>query len=411
VTVTLNPLVAARTDAPPGAWTGVWIAEDIALLRQGVAGGSWIDTSLGGLSAGLDSLALASDPLGALLQYGVSWIVEHVHPLTTALDSLAGDPAQITAQAHTWRNVAGVLHGAAADAERAARRDVAGWSGAAADAYREAAGRQHAVLDGLCQAAAVMAAVVDGAGVLIATVRTLVRDAIAACVARLIAYAVEELASFGLATPLVVEQVTTLVAAWAARIARWLRALLDSLRRLRQHADRLAELVGRLDAAVRRERARPRIEPLTAADENALQYYTTSYYAPMNRCLRDPGTCTGPIRQRAEAVSVALAKLSPEPAVTYRGVQFSADALAAYRPGRVVTERGFTSTSLDVTVAQGFGGNTLLVIEGRTGRNVAPYSMYASEAEILYDKGTRFRVLDRVLDTDSDQWIITLEEA
>jgi hypothetical protein len=36
-------------------------------------------------------------------------------------------------------------------------------------------------------------------------------------------------ASLGLATPLVVEQVTTLVASWAAEIARWLRGLLASL--------------------------------------------------------------------------------------------------------------------------------------------------------------------------------------
>jgi hypothetical protein len=59
-----------------------------------------------------------------------------------------------------------------------------------------------------------------GAGVLICTVRLLVRDAIAMCVSRLIVYAAEEAASFGIATPLVVEQVTTTVAARAARISR-----------------------------------------------------------------------------------------------------------------------------------------------------------------------------------------------
>ena len=35
-----------------------------------------------------------------------------------------------------------------------------------------------------------------------------------------------------LATPLLVEQVSTLVASWAAKIARWLRALISSLQRL-----------------------------------------------------------------------------------------------------------------------------------------------------------------------------------
>ena len=38
---------------------------------------------------------------------------------------------------------------------------------------------------------------------------------------RLIVYAVEEVASLGVGTPLVVEQVTTLCASWAAKIGRW----------------------------------------------------------------------------------------------------------------------------------------------------------------------------------------------
>src|SRR3954451_13890850 len=170
--MTLNPLVADRVQSPPDTWTGVWIAEDIALLRQGVAGGSWVDAGLGGLSAGLDTLALASDPLGALVQYGVSWIIEHVRPLTAALDDLAGDPGRIAAQAQTWRNVAAVVHGAAA----AAGPGIRGCSGAAADAYRNTAGRQHSFLDGLGYAAAVRAAAIEAAGVLVGAVRTLVRD-------------------------------------------------------------------------------------------------------------------------------------------------------------------------------------------------------------------------------------------
>jgi hypothetical protein len=45
--VTVNPLVAGRLDGPTDAWSGVWIAEDIELLAQGVKNGSWIDGSLG----------------------------------------------------------------------------------------------------------------------------------------------------------------------------------------------------------------------------------------------------------------------------------------------------------------------------------------------------------------------------
>ena len=90
------------------------------------------------VGAGLDGLALVSDPVGSLLQYGVAWLIEHVRPLTEALDWLAGDPAQIAAHAQTWRNVAGTLRD---EAERLARRYA--WtspSGAAAPVRPTAAG-------------------------------------------------------------------------------------------------------------------------------------------------------------------------------------------------------------------------------------------------------------------------------
>src|SRR5205085_9767352 len=93
--VTVNPLVAGRLNQPPDAWAGVWIAEDIELIGQGVKSGSWIDTGLGVVGASLDALAIVSDPVGALLQYGVAWIIEHVKPLSEALDWLAGAPGQI----------------------------------------------------------------------------------------------------------------------------------------------------------------------------------------------------------------------------------------------------------------------------------------------------------------------------
>jgi hypothetical protein len=103
-----------------------------------------------------------------------------------------------------------------------------------------------------------MAAVTEGAGFLIAAVRILVRDAIATCVSRLVVYAAEELASFGFATPLVVEQVTTTVAAWAARIARLLRGLLASLRNLLPIIRRLGELIDELKKILNRLRGRGR---------------------------------------------------------------------------------------------------------------------------------------------------------
>jgi hypothetical protein len=337
----------------------------------------------------------------------VAWLIEHVRPLTQALDALAGDPGEVAAQARTWRSVSASLTGDAADLVRAAGGDVPGWAGAAAETYRQWAGAGADRVRALGDGAGVLAAATEGAGLIVATVRALVRDAIAACVARLITYALEELSTFGLGTPMVIAQVSLLVAKWAARISEWLRALLRSVARLSALTARAADLLATRLGPPRHGR----VEPMTWDDHAALRHYTGSGYGAVNRCLRAPAGCTGTLASRADEVSAALAKLDPQPGITFRGTTLSNAAVAVYEPGQVVGEPAFTSTSRALSVAgDAFGGNTLLVIHGRTGRNVESYSLFPNESEVLYDKGTRFRVLDRVLDGASGKWIITLEE-
>jgi hypothetical protein len=232
-------------------WAGVWLAEDIELIAQGVRNQSWVDGTLGAVGAGLDALALVSDPVGALLQYGIAWLIEHVKPLSEALDWLAGDPGAIAGHAQTWRNVAERVRAESDELARAVRFDLTEWEGSAADAYRVWAGRREEALQSLGTASDTMALITEGAGLLIATVRTMVRDAVATVVSRLIVYAGELLASLGTATPLVAEQVTTLCAAWAAKIARWLKDLISSLRNLGAMMGRLGEIVQDLVARLR----------------------------------------------------------------------------------------------------------------------------------------------------------------
>jgi uncharacterized protein YukE len=243
---TANPLVASRVDTPVDPLAGIWIAEDLEMLYRGVKDGSWIEGTLGAVSAGLDALAFVSDPAGALLQYGIAWIMEHVKPLSEALDWLAGDAAQIAAHAQTWKNVAGALQDRAEDLGKAVRWDVSEWTGSAADAYRTWTEQQKGAITGLAKGAETLGTITEAAGFLIAGVRMMVRDAIATLVSRLIVYAAELAATFGFAAPLVVEQVTTLCASWAARIARWLKDLVGSLSRLRGMAGKVGELIEKL---------------------------------------------------------------------------------------------------------------------------------------------------------------------
>ena len=126
----------------PAPWAGVWIAEDIEQIVAAVESDSWVTGGLAVAGTGLDGLALAVDPLGSLLGYGIAWLIEHVKPLSEALDWLAGDPAQVAAHALVWRNAATSLAAEADSLAEAVRGEVADWSGSAADAYRQWAGRR-----------------------------------------------------------------------------------------------------------------------------------------------------------------------------------------------------------------------------------------------------------------------------
>ena len=242
-------LVAARVDST-GTWTGFALVEDIGTLRSGIENGSWVDGAIGGFASSMDVLATVMDPVGALASMGVAWLMEHVQPLSDALDQLAGDPDQIGAFAQTWDNVARAAGESAADLAAAVARDLADWAGAARQAYSAHAAQLHAGLTAAQGGASGVAVAVRAAGLLVALVRELVRDLVAECVATLLVRVPEWLAEVGLTlgfgTPWVIGQVSSLVAKWVGKIARLLDGLIGSLRRLGPMVSQLEFLLGRL---------------------------------------------------------------------------------------------------------------------------------------------------------------------
>lgn len=156
----------------------------------------------------------------------------------------------------------------------------------------------------------------------------------------------------------------------------------------------------------------PRVPDLPA--HPGLDDYTGPGYDAINRYLRGPGGYTADdaaaLQSRADRVSQDLARLPPVPGTTYRGTYLSPEQAARYEPGRVVTERAFTSTSTDPLVAEQFTDNAYFVVRGQSGRDVAAFSQLGHEAEILYDQGTRFRVISKTWDADLGRWLIALRE-
>jgi ADP-ribosyltransferase exoenzyme len=164
---------------------------------------------------------------------------------------------------------------------------------------------------------------------------------------------------------------------------------------------------------------------LTRADSFIIGEWTNDQLDFMNHYLRKPHGFSAEQRAKyqaqAEALSAALAKLPPRPSIGHRYIHsLPADVLARYEPGQVITEHAFTSTGRDTFAewAQTVHGSMMassperivMVITGRNGRDVAPYSWYPGVKETLYDRGTDFMVTGKRWDDELGGWIINMDE-
>lgn len=236
--MTSNPLVVEAT--APSALAGTFLLQDIEELVTALRDESWLDAALAGVAGVIDAVATVSDPLGSLVAAGLGWVMEHLQPLKGWLDDLTGDPGAVSGFAGTWDNIAQQMTGVADDLESAVARDLDGLSGAALAAYAGFQKDLRAHVRGVSDAASGVASSLRTCATVVTIVHELVRDAIAEVVGAVVSYAAELVLTLGLATPLVIEQATTRVAALATRIgtkvagvvgsAKNLKALMASLR-------------------------------------------------------------------------------------------------------------------------------------------------------------------------------------
>ena len=108
----------------------------------------------------------------------------------------------------------------------------------------------------------------------------------------------------------------------------------------------------------------------------------------------------------------ALGKLPPYEGPVIRGTNLPPETVAQYRPGEIITEDAFLSTTTDPAVARspGFAGNVEFRIMSSTGRDVSSVSMFPGEQEILFPAGTRFYVVSKVEDPLTGRTVIRMVE-
>jgi hypothetical protein len=115
---------------------------------------------------------------------------------------------------------------------------------------------------------------------------------------------------------------------------------------------------------------------------------------------------------RVQALNNALAKLPPYEGPVIRGTNLPPEVLAKYRPGEVITEDAFLSTSMNTGVARSptFAGNVEFRILSKSGRDISSFSVFPDEAEVLFPTGTRFYVASKVVDPLTGRTVIRMVE-
>lgn len=226
-----NPLIAERTDSTTG-YSGIPLVESTVDTGQAIANGNWAAGVIGLAGTALDVAATVLDPFGAIFAAGVGWLIEHVEPLSEALDALTGDPDQIHAHAETWKNVAAELGEVGTDLTSMIAADTAAWTGKAADGYRSRGSDTANLITAAQNAASGVSNGVQMAGEVVTAVRNLVRDIIAELVGHLVSWALQVVFTLGIGLAWVVPQVTAAVAKTANQIASICKKLVGALQKL-----------------------------------------------------------------------------------------------------------------------------------------------------------------------------------
>jgi hypothetical protein len=128
-----------------------------------------------------------------------------------------------------------------------------------------------------------------------------------------------------------------------------------------------------------------------------IQNYTNGYYKTINPVLRINQV---PLEQSLllKILCSALTNLESYEGVVFRATKLPKNIKNLYKKGEVITERAFTSTSMDEEGVKAYmrnsaaRRNTFFYIISRNGKNLSKYSSNMQEREILFAAGTKFLV-------------------
>ena len=243
--MTANPYVAAVDNGLGNTWAeGSTELTDIkGIVDDAVSDHDALATVFDTGGFALDVLGDIGDPLGAVINCAVGWIVDHVSFLREPVDWLAGNPDSIEAATTTWAQVStGMNKDATTFGTLLSALSADTWSGDAADAYRKKAADWADALGHGGTMAELESALIAATGGLCAGFRGLIFNAISEAIERWVMVGLVALANsawtFGASIAGWVIDVEIEAGLLAARIGAKIAELVEK-------AGRIAETLGR----------------------------------------------------------------------------------------------------------------------------------------------------------------------
>lgn len=240
---------------------GSGLPEDILALSSSLAGGDWVAAELHGINVGLGAVGAVIDPVGALAALGAGWTMEHIDPLRTWLDDLAGDPPAVMADSARLDDTSRAVASQAQDLRATSAAHLAGMEGltiGACQGYvQEATPRAELFADLLSAGAAAMR-IASG---IVETVRALVRDAISEVIGLATSSAVTLAFSAGFATPVIAGRMAWRVRELTLQLGSTMKAMAHSFEALRVLLARAESAMAALARSARAGRGPGEVRP------------------------------------------------------------------------------------------------------------------------------------------------------
>ncbi|WP_022868563.1 prevent-host-death protein [Schaalia vaccimaxillae] len=233
--------------------SGLGAIEDLHGLASDFSSGSWISGGLNTVALVGDTVGFFMDPLGTIISWGASWLLDHLEPLKGWLNDLTGDAAEVRGIGATWGNIGNYLDQCATQIADKVVAATAKMSGMTVEQYRAA---QKLLTDGLVAlggAASGFGSAVSVAAELVQIVHDLVRDALGEIIGTLGSAIIEAVASLGVLVPKVICDVSRRVATWGATMGKKIDDLISSFEALKKLLNKLDEILAGFKSALRQK--------------------------------------------------------------------------------------------------------------------------------------------------------------